>query len=69
MTRPTAAARPRALPLLAALLAVTALTGCSPEVGSERWCKDMDAKPKGDWSANEAADYAKHCVLGLKPTQ
>ena len=20
-------------------------------------------KPKGDWSANEAADFAKHCVL------
>ena len=44
-----------------------ALAGCSPEVGSDAWCKDMDAKDKGDWSANDAADYAKHCVLGLKP--
>ncbi|MEW7978461.1 MAG: DUF3012 domain-containing protein [Candidatus Sedimenticola endophacoides] len=23
----------------------------------------MNDKPKGDWSANEAADYAKHCVF------
>ena len=38
------------------------LAGCSP-VGSEGWCNDMKAKPKGDWSANEAADFAKHCVL------
>ena len=36
---------------------------CSPEVGSEEWCADMKEKPKGDWSANEAADFAKHCVL------
>ena len=33
------------------------------EVGSEEWCADMKEKPKGDWSANEAADFAKHCVL------
>jgi hypothetical protein len=37
--------------------------GCAPEVGSEAWCKQMNEKPKGDWSANEAADYAKHCVF------
>ena len=36
---------------------------CAPEVGSEGWCKNMDAKAKGDWSPNEAVDYAKHCVL------
>ena len=36
---------------------------CSPEVGSEEWCADKKEKPKGDWSANEAADFAKHCVL------
>lgn len=39
------------------------LTGCAPEVGSEAWCKQMKEKPSGDWSANEAADYAKHCVF------
>ncbi len=39
------------------------LTACSPDVGSEDWCDDMKEKPKGDWTANEAADFAKHCVL------
>ncbi|WP_428634471.1 DUF3012 domain-containing protein [Sedimenticola sp.] len=39
------------------------LAGCAPEVGSEKWCANMKEKPKGDWSANEAADFAKHCVF------
>ncbi len=39
------------------------VSGCSPEVGSKEWCDAMKEKPKGDWSANEAADFAKHCVL------
>ncbi|HMB76569.1 MAG TPA: DUF3012 domain-containing protein [Kiloniellaceae bacterium] len=47
--------------LLAAVLAGTA--ACAPEVGSEEWCEDMKNKPKGDWTANEAADFAKHCLL------
>jgi hypothetical protein len=42
---------------------VAPLTACSPEVGSKEWCEDLKAKPKGDWSANEAAVFAKHCVL------
>ncbi len=49
----------------AALLFGLALSlgACAPEVGSEEWCSDMKEKAKGDWSANEAADFAKHCVL------
>jgi len=47
----------------ALLLSLTVLTGCSPEVGSDAWCTDMKEKPKGDWSANEATDFAKHCLL------
>jgi hypothetical protein len=35
---------------------------CAPEVGSESWCKNLAEKPKGDWSANEAVDYAKYCL-------
>lgn len=46
-----------------ALTLVTSLSGCAPEVGSEKWCKQMEDKAKGDWTANEAADYAKHCVF------
>ena len=47
--------------LLFSLLVLMA--GCAPEVGSEAWCAAMKEKPKGDWSANEAADYTKHCVF------
>ncbi len=39
------------------------LAACSPEVGSKEWCGDLEKKSKGDWSANEAKNYAKHCVL------
>lgn len=39
------------------------VAACGPEVGSEAWCSDMKEKPKGDWTANEAADFAKHCLL------
>ncbi|GLX86569.1 hypothetical protein tloyanaT_28220 [Thalassotalea loyana] len=45
------------------LISVIFLAACTPEVGSEKWCKMMDEKPKGDWTANEAADYTKHCVF------
>ncbi len=47
---------------LVAFIAVP-LSACSPEVGSKEWCEQMKKKPKGDWSVNEAADFAKSCVL------
>jgi len=43
--------------------AVLLLSACAPEVGSEAWCKNLAEKPKGDWTANEVTDYAKHCIL------
>lgn len=39
-----------------------ALSGCA-QVGSERWCNNMKDKAKTDWTAGEAADFAKHCIL------
>ncbi len=39
------------------------LYGCSAEVGSEAWCKELKEKPKGDWTANEAGNFTKHCVF------
>jgi hypothetical protein len=39
------------------------LSACSPDVGSEKWCKNLKEKPKGDWTANEAKDYAKNCIF------
>jgi hypothetical protein len=48
----------------AMLLLVTIwLAGCEPEVGSERWCENMREKPRGDWTANEALEFARSCVL------
>ncbi|MFC1674030.1 DUF3012 domain-containing protein [Pseudomonadota bacterium] len=50
------------------MLSMVALFGlgvaaCSPEVGSPEWCDAMKEKPKGEWSANEATDFAKHCIM------
>ncbi len=44
------------------VLAVLA-AACSAEVGSEAWCQKLSETPKGDWSANEAVDYAKQCIF------
>jgi len=45
------------------MAAVLVLSGCAPEVGSKKWCEQLENKPKGDWSANEAKDFAKHCIF------
>ncbi|MDH3978996.1 MAG: DUF3012 domain-containing protein [Gammaproteobacteria bacterium] len=44
-----------------ALLAM--LSACAAEVGSDAWCADMKEKESGNWTANEASDFAKHCIL------
>ena len=49
--------------LLITACLVVMLSGCGPEVGSEEWCKDMIEKPKGEWTASEATDFAKHCLF------
>ncbi len=50
--------------ILLLLLSLGLLSACQPEVGSPAWCEKMEKTPKGDWTANEAADYMKYCVLG-----
>jgi Protein of unknown function (DUF3012) len=49
--------------MLAALGVAILLAACSPEIGSERWCGAMRDKPRGDWSANEALEYARSCII------
>ena len=39
------------------------LTACAPQVGSKKWCENLSAKSKGDWTINEAKDYAVHCIF------
>ena len=45
------------------LAALLLLGGCEPEVGSDEWCEQMVDKPKGDWTANEATEFAKNCIF------
>ncbi|WP_371375408.1 DUF3012 domain-containing protein [Thalassotalea aquiviva] len=45
------------------LLGVFFLIGCAPEVGSKEWCEQLKEKPKGEWTAEEAKDFAKHCIF------
>jgi len=47
-------------------IVVLLLCGCAPDPGSEAWCEKMDKTPKEDWSMNDAAEYARSCVLGLR---
>ena len=51
--------------LITAVFAVSLLllAACAAEVGSEQWCAEMKEKPKGDWTSNEAADFAEHCIF------
>ena len=49
---------------LGCVLSLLLLAGCAPEIGSKAWCEAMGEKPKGDWTANEAAEYAKSCLFG-----
>ncbi len=53
----------RSLIAILAVVFALGLTGCSPEVGSEKWCAQIKDQPKGDWTANDAADFAKHCLF------
>lgn len=48
--------------MIAALLSLS-LAACSPEVGSKAWCEKMEAKPKGEWTGNEASEYTKNCIF------
>lgn len=49
--------------LLGLVTVCFALGGCAPEVGSKEWCVQLKEKPKGDWTANEATDFTKHCIF------
>ncbi|MCK5480665.1 MAG: DUF3012 domain-containing protein [Gammaproteobacteria bacterium] len=49
--------------LVITALALSLVTACSAEIGSEAWCAAMQEKPAGDWTANEASDFAKHCIF------
>jgi hypothetical protein len=45
-----------------ALVLSLGLTACAP-VGSEAWCEKMKEKDKAKWTAEDAGNFAKHCIL------
>lgn len=45
------------------LASALVLTACSAEPGSERWCEQMNGKPKSEWTMSDAGTYAKNCVI------
>ena len=51
------------LKVMFAAAALAAVAACSPEVGSKEWCDDLKEKDKAQWTAAEAADFAKHCII------
>jgi hypothetical protein len=53
----------RIITMLLLLFFISSLAACSPEVGSDAWCEDMAETPKGDWSTNEATEFAKSCIF------
>ncbi len=63
---------------MAMLICAGFLAGCEAEVGGPEvggpevggaevrepdWCAALDEKSKADWTANEAEEYVKRCVL------
>ena len=48
---------------ISVLLLALLFSGCAPEPGSKQWCEKMEDKATGDWTANEAKTFAKHCVF------
>ncbi len=53
----------RATLALLSTVVLLSLAGCAPKIGSKKWCANLEAKPKGDWTLNEAGNYAKYCIL------
>lgn len=49
--------------VLCLLIGLVQMSGCSAEVGSQKWCDNLKEKPEGDWTLNEAKSYAKHCLF------
>lgn len=51
------------IPAVLSVCLATVLSACSPTIGTEAWCKALKEKPAGDWSANDTANFGRHCLL------
>lgn len=43
--------------------ALCCLAACSAEPGSEAWCEAKAGQPKLEWTAADAATYARNCII------
>ena len=48
---------------IAGLSIAALLCACAPERGTVAWCEQMDETPKGQWSMDDASEYAQSCIL------
>jgi len=39
------------------------LTACAPEPGSASWCEAKKEQPKSQWTMDDAATFASHCLI------
>lgn len=53
----------RAVVIAISVSMLLSLSACAPKVGSDKWCANLKAKPKGEWTVNEAGEYAKYCIF------
>lgn len=44
-------------------LLALALPGCSSEVGSNQWCRNLEEKPSADVTVQENEEYTRLCML------
>ena len=49
--------------ILLAIIIIALLGACSPEVGSDDWCKSLKEKNVSDWTSQEAKDFTKYCIF------
>ncbi len=45
------------------MIPLAGLMACTAEPGSEAWCETKKSEKKSEWSMDDAATYARNCVI------
>ena len=45
------------------IASILTLAACTNDPGSEKWCVAQGEMSKSDWTASDAATYAKNCLI------
>lgn len=45
------------------IVSIFTLAACTNDPGSEKWCAVQGEMPKSEWTASDAATYAKNCLI------